>query len=212
MSLKFLKYIYHTYQKNKAIKGYENIYNSYIEKLDLISPQAYIYNSHISGNVTIEKEVRLESIHIDGCVKIGVNTAIEKNSRIISTINKIEIGRFCSIAPMVEVTTVNHNLNTASTYFMNGIIFDKPSTNDLFSKGSVKIGSDVWVGTQSIILPGVSIGDGAVVGANSTVTKDIPPYAIYAGNPARLIKWRFTSEIINELLRIKWWFWPLEKF
>lgn len=79
------------------------------------------------------------------------------------------------------------------------------------SNGGVVIGNDVWVGSCAFIMSGVNIGDGAVIAANAGVTKDVPPYAIVAGNPVRIVKFRFFHEIVDCLLRIKWWDWPVEK-
>jgi acetyltransferase-like isoleucine patch superfamily enzyme len=74
-------------------------------------------------------------------------------------------------------------------------------------KGDIKIGNDVWIGATSTIMSGVTIGDGAVIGAGSTITKDVPPFAIVAGNPGRVVKYRFTEEQIEKLLQISWWNW-----
>jgi acetyltransferase-like isoleucine patch superfamily enzyme len=79
------------------------------------------------------------------------------------------------------------------------------------SKGDVVIGNDVWLGYGSMIMSGVGIGDGAVIAAGAVVTRDVEPYSIVAGNPARLIKKRFDEETIDKLLKIKWWDWPVEK-
>jgi acetyltransferase-like isoleucine patch superfamily enzyme len=79
------------------------------------------------------------------------------------------------------------------------------------TKGNVVIGNDVWIGFGAIILSGVTIGDGAAIGACSVVTRDVPPYAIAAGNPAQIIRYRFPEEIVATLLRIKWWDWPEDK-
>jgi len=78
-------------------------------------------------------------------------------------------------------------------------------------KGDIKIGNDVWVGATSTIMSGVTIGDGAVIGAGSTITKDVPPFAIVAGNPGRVVKYRFTKEQIEKLLQIAWWNWEEDK-
>lgn len=78
-------------------------------------------------------------------------------------------------------------------------------------KGDINIGNDVWTGMDVTFLPGVTIGDGAVIAAGSVVTKDVPPYAIVGGNPAKALKYRFTKKQIKKLLKIKWWDWPLWK-
>jgi virginiamycin A acetyltransferase len=77
--------------------------------------------------------------------------------------------------------------------------------------GNITIGNDVWIGIDSCILSGVSIGNGAVIAARSTVVKDVPPYAIVGGNPAKLIRYRFSKAVIDELQHIAWWDWPLEE-
>lgn len=113
---------------------------------------------------------------------------------------KLNIGNFVSIAPGVQfLMGVNHQLNTITTYplYSRFIQYDKI---DASSKGEINIGDEVWLGTNALIMSGVTIGKGAIVAAGSIVTKDIPPYHIYGGNPAKLIKPRFTDEIIKELL------------
>lgn len=89
-----------------------------------------------------------------------------------------------------------------------GKVFGRIAT---YSKGDVRIGSDCWIGHGVVILSGVTIGDGAVVGAFSVVAKDVHPYSIVAGNPARMLRLRFSEEQIDQLLKIKWWDWPPEK-
>jgi acetyltransferase-like isoleucine patch superfamily enzyme len=79
------------------------------------------------------------------------------------------------------------------------------------TKGDVLIGNDVWIGNSALILSGVKIGDGAVIGARSVITKDVAPYSIFAGNPAKFYRFRFDEEKIAELLKISWWEWPFEK-
>lgn len=113
---------------------------------------------------------------------------------------KLNIGNFVSIAPGVQfLMGVNHQLNTITTYplYSRFIQYDKI---DASSKGEINIGDEVWIGTNALIMSGVTIGKGAIVAAGSIVTKDIPPYHIYGGNPAKVIKPRFTDEIIKELL------------
>ncbi len=125
----------------------------------------------------------------------------------------LTIGSFCSIAPGVKiflggehiiemVTTYPFNLFWKSGKYMQA----HPTT-----KGDVIIGNDVWIGAEALIMSGVNIGDGAVIGARSLVTKDIPPYCVVTGNPAVIKKKRFSDDIIESLLEIKWWNWDNQK-
>lgn len=127
---------------------------------------------------------------------------------------KITIGKFCSISPGVEIlVSGNHPIDTVSTYpFMSlkdiwpGALGECPT-----ARGDIHIGHDVWIGKDATILSGVTIGHGAVIGTQAVVAKDIPPYAIAVGNPARVIRYRFDEETIRMLLEVKWWDWPEEK-
>lgn len=128
----------------------------------------------------------------------------------------LKIGKFCSIAfDNVKIFLGgNHRVDWATTYPFNKIAeFSEASniTGHPSSKGDVVIGNDVWIGMNATILSGVTIGDGAVVAAHAVVTKDVPPYAIVAGNPARVVKMRFSDDVIEKLLELKWWDWPIEK-
>ncbi len=116
----------------------------------------------------------------------------------------LKIGKFCSISDDVTIFLGGeHETNTSSCY---------PFTlKNHQTKGNVTIGNDVWIGQYSTILSGVNIGDGAIIGANSLVTKDVPPYAVVGGNPAKLIKYRFDEETIEKLLELKWWDWDINK-
>jgi virginiamycin A acetyltransferase len=104
----------------------------------------------------------------------------------------------------------NHNYKKITTYFILQKLFQEKQ-QEVVSSGPINIGNDVWIGAGCKILSGVTIGNGAIIGANAIVTNDIPPYAIAAGNPARVIKFRFSNEIIQNLEKIKWWDWPIEK-
>lgn len=124
------------------------------------------------------------------------------------------IGNFCSISKdVVFVTGGIHPVNWVSTYpfrflwNLPGVFEDGMPT----TKGDIKIGSDVWIGTGAMVMSGVQIGDGAVVAARSVVTKDVPPYSIVGGVPAKVINYRFDQETIRHLLEIKWWEWNDEK-
>ena len=130
--------------------------------------------------------------------------------------NTLSIGSFCSFAQGVEIFLGGqHRINWITTsplyhLMVSHRVYGKPKYGDT-SKGPIIIGSDVWVGYKALILSGVRIGDGAVIGARSVVSKDIPPYAIAVGSPIVIKKYRFSEEVIKELLRIQWWNWPDEK-
>lgn len=129
----------------------------------------------------------------------------------------LEIGRFSSLASDIVINLYgDHDLAAVTTSPMRP--FSSPLTNDTpRSLGAPKpqervlIGNDVWIGHGAIILSNVSIGDGAAIGAGAVVTKDVPPYAIVAGNPAKVVRYRFDPDTIESLLQIRWWDWPLEK-
>lgn len=131
--------------------------------------------------------------------------------------DKLIIGKFCAIGKGVEfiMNGANHRMCGISTYPFNimGGGWEKsvPSLDELPLKGDTVIGNDVWFGQNVTVLPGVHIGDGAIIGTNSTVARDIPPYSIAVGNPCHVLKLRFDKEVIDYLLKLKWWDWPPEK-
>jgi len=126
----------------------------------------------------------------------------------------VNIGKFCSIADDITVlTNGNHKYNRVTTYpfsELNWIPITKENASAC-GKGDINIGNDVWIGHKSFIHSGITIGDGAVIAACSNITKDVPPYSLVGGNPAKVIKYRFDIETIQSLLQIKWWDWPQEK-
>ena len=131
---------------------------------------------------------------------------------------KLIIGKFCSIACGAKFlfNSANHTLKSLSTYPF-ALLFDEWNMNkkDVASgwdnKGDIVIGNDVWIGYKAIILAGVKIGDGAIIGTGALVTKDVPAYSIVGGVPAKIIRKRFSEDIINELEILKWWDWPKQK-
>ncbi|MDQ5988606.1 MAG: Streptogramin A acetyltransferase [Syntrophus sp. SKADARSKE-3] len=131
--------------------------------------------------------------------------------------DKLIIGKFCAIGRGVKfiMNGANHQLSSFSTYpffiFRNGWERTAPNLEDLPYKGDTAIGNDVWVGYDSLIMPGVKIGDGAIIASRSVVVTDVAPYTIAGGNPANPIKQRFATETISALLEIKWWDWDAQK-
>lgn len=132
--------------------------------------------------------------------------------KIYASKNSFSLGNFCSIADGVTIYSgAEHQTSWIKTYpFLEfpELIEDKDVNK---SKGNVTIGNDVWLADGVLVLSGVTIGDGAVVAARAVVTKDVKPYEIVGGNPAKHIKYRFNEEQISELLKIKWWDWDIEK-
>ena len=131
--------------------------------------------------------------------------------------DKLVIGKFCAIARGVKfiMNGANHALGGFSTYpfyiFGNGWEKVTPQTAELPYKGDTLIGNDVWIGYEAVIMPGVSVGDGAIIAAKSVVVSDVPAYAVVGGNPASKIRQRFDDEVIAALLDIAWWNWDAEK-
>lgn len=131
--------------------------------------------------------------------------------------DKLVIGKFCAIATGAKfiMSGANHKMNAFSTYpfgiFSKGWERVMPKPGELPNKGDTIVGNDVWIGTNAVILPGVRIGDGAIIGAYSVVSKDVLAYTIVAGNPARIVRERFSPEVKEKLLRMKWWDWSPEK-
>jgi len=132
--------------------------------------------------------------------------------------DKLKIGKFCSIACGAKFlfNSANHTVKSLSTYpfpifFEEWGLDVKDITSAWDNKGDIVIGNDVWIGYEAVIMSGVTIGDGAIIGTRAVVTKDVPPYTIVGGVPAKQIRKRFPEEIISELLKLKWWDWTFKK-
>jgi len=193
-----------------------------------------LYELAIEGTRDIYNRLRFAKSKIDRKCCIDSQTVIDKNCHVLenciilnskvnsysyigknSIVQNAKIGRFCSIANDVFIGLGRH----PAEYFSTSPIFYRVSNTfkiELVNKNyefeeylSVEIGNDVWIGARAIILDGIKIGDGAIIAANAVVTKDVPPYAIVGGIPAKVIKHRFKPEKIAELLHLKWWDWSL---
>ena len=180
-----------------------------------ISPKATLRNTKLSGFIKIEEGCKvLDGVRVDAGaeVSIGRYTSIMgPNTDIKSYIYPVEIGAFCSIARNVAIQEFNHKLNNLTTYHIHQNIFNADRKKDIYSKGPVEIGNDVWIGTQCLITSGAKIGNGAVIGANSVVVGEIPAYAVAIGSPAKVIKYRFDETTRNKIEQLNWWSWDIEK-
>ena len=132
--------------------------------------------------------------------------------------DRLIIGKYCSIACGAKFlfNSANHTMTSLSTYpfplfFEEWGLEKKNVTNAWDNKGDIVVGSDVWIGYEAVILAGVTIGDGAIIGTRAVVTKDVPPYTIVGGIPAKPIRKRFDDEMISHLLALKWWDWAEER-
>jgi len=143
----------------------------------------------------------------EGCVRY-----LDKRSK---EVDKLIVGKYCSIgsgAVFMMAGNQGHESKWVSTFpfYYQANIF-KHARNAYNKVGDTIIGNDVWVGTEAMIMAGITIGSGAIIAARAVVVKDVPPYAVVGGNPAKVIKYRFTETEIENLLKLKWWDWPEEK-
>ncbi len=183
------------YQKYKRKK----IYKKNSGKSLLLGLGCGIHNVTFGNYVYIGSKVNLNN------VEIGNHSYVNSNSRIRDT----RIGKFCSIASEVKIVLGSHPMNLISThpaFYSNNKAFKTFSTETQFQEYfPVEIGNDVWIGEEVMIPGGIKIGDGAVIASRSVVTKDVMPYSVVGGVPAKHIKYRFTIKEIELLLKFKWW-------
>ncbi|ARD86911.1 acetyltransferase [Rickettsia bellii] len=189
------------------------IFNSY---RDSVYIKDHVKSKHIIAGEYSYYSGYYHGVVFDECV---MYLDVENNNCDADEIDKLIIGKFCSIATGVKFMmggTQWHNYNWIASYPLDSFDEDfdnyetvPPKAYKL--KGDTVLGNDVWIGTESLIMSGIKIADGAIVGARSLVTKNIGAYEIWGGNPARLIKKRFSDEDIEKLLQIKWWDWSDDK-
>ena len=178
---------------------YQTIYlNTIINNPNIIVGDYTIYNDFVNDPTQFEKNNVLYHYPINQ--------------------DRLIIGKFCSIACGAKFlfNSANHALRSLSNYtfplfFEEWGLNKKNVASAWDNKGDIIIGNDVWIGYEAVIMPGVHIGDGAVIAARAVVTKDVPPYTIVGGTPARKIRMRFEEETIAKLQQIQWWNWPVEK-
>ncbi|WP_207541285.1 CatB-related O-acetyltransferase [Sabulicella rubraurantiaca] len=149
--------------------------------------------------LSMERSVFLDRVRLEGGVSFGAHTYVNFGSDIRHT----KIGRYCSVGSRVITSPGRHPLDWMSTH----PLVVRRSTTRFFENTDrvVRIGNDVWIGDGSKLMPGISVGHGAIIAAGAVVTKDVPPYAIVGGVPARIIRFRFNEDTVQRLLRLEWW-------
>lgn len=178
--------------RHKLLKKFPSIRLGYM---------SFVYRSVIGKNVIVYDNVLISDSSIGDYSYVGSH----------GRISRVTMGKFCSIASDVYMGLGRHPLNLRSTYpgfYKNSQGYYKVAPeyiSDFPEYEQIVVGNDVWVGTRAMVMDGVTIGDGAVVAAGAVVTKDIPPYAIVGGVPAKIIRFRFSQDKIDSLLRSQWW-------
>jgi acetyltransferase-like isoleucine patch superfamily enzyme/SAM-dependent methyltransferase len=188
-----------------------------LEDLPTCAPQDWEQDTPHSESFAIAPVLWLKDIVEDPRVSIGDYTYADGPVEwVLSNLDeRIEIGKFCAIAPKVTIFGGGeHDTQRTTTFPLN--LFFRPETLqhgnlDATTKGITRIGNDVWIGQGATLLSGITVGNGAVIGAEAVVTRDVPAYTIVAGNPARVIRPRFSDEVIAQLLDLKWWDWEIEQ-
>jgi acetyltransferase-like isoleucine patch superfamily enzyme len=170
--------------------------NNKIKNFDLLSIKAQINRS------ILDDEVRVSAYANIADSKIGYLSSIGKYTKI----THCEIGKYCAISWDATINAVNHPLDSLTVNafpyvpYVGGFVSERTQN---YKKVIIK--NDVWIGANSVIMPGITIGNGAIIGAGAVVTKDVPDYAVVAGVPAKVIKYRFDEKTISKLLELEWW-------
>jgi virginiamycin A acetyltransferase len=217
-----------------ATRNFEDAIDAFRQAIDLGDQSAEVYDALIDALEAMERHKEASQIMLSKSQihKFSLPYTRKFNNYTKYTVGKytygapivkdwhqgttLKIGDFCSIAENVTILLGgNHPVNWVSS-FPFGAIFEEFQGQcgeypEKMSKGDVIIGNDVWIGLNATILSGITIGDGVIIAANAVVTKSVEPYAIVGGNPAKLIKKRFSDEAISKLLVIKWWNWEIDK-
>jgi acetyltransferase-like isoleucine patch superfamily enzyme len=194
---------------NAKLKALRDVYWYY----KLYGPASFTKDS-LAGLVLLRNRIHKNNnrkFESHKCVSAGDFTDISRAE--VETRNydtKLVMGKYCSVACGASFLLGAEHITNFNTTYGFGCVRAYRGLKGERTKGDIVIGNDVWIGSDVKILSGVNIGDGAVIGANSLVTKNVPKYAIYGGNPAKLIRMRFGEDIIKMFEEIKWWDWPLE--
>lgn len=172
------------------------------QQLDVREGASIARNCRIRGRVTLGPHVTVgPGCTLFGDVEVGRGTKLNGG---IEVVGEVSFGNYCALAPDIRFQQKNHEISKPA---MQGRFYGRVLDSDLeyMPEDPITVGSDVWMGARAMVLPGVTIGDGAVVGAGSIVTDDVDPYAVVAGVPASHIRWRFPEAIRDALLNLAWW-------
>lgn len=193
---------------------------SIIDKSALIYSEVRIVNSIIGENCVIGDNSDIVDSFMANHSEFGRRNIVRNVSMgtgsytgTNSVLKMCEVGKYCSISWNTSIGGGSHNYHNVSMYtdyWFERVFGLSKRENEINKNKKTIIGNDVWIAAGAHVLRGIHIGDGAVVAANAVVTKDVPPYAIVAGVPARIIKYRFEKDIIDLLLKIEWWNWPTD--
>ena len=188
------------------MKSIKLILKKLVEKV-LYTPEIFCNGTVISGKIQGLQNVELEGKNgiLNGCnfsgkIKIGYATTLGYNNIIHGD---IQIGKYCQLGYNVSLISTNHPISHITTY-INKNLFDG-ELKKFKNTEKIYIGHDVWIGHNAIVLSGVNVGNGAIIAAGAVVTKDVPPYSIVAGVPAKVIKKRFSDKIIKQVEALQWW-------
>lgn len=177
----------------------KSIMNKYHDKFLKVGKNVDISNSKIGMKIYLGSNIKITNSSISDHTYIASNTRI----------SNAHIGKYCSIAENVQINLGEHPINYVSThpaFYSNNKEFETYADKLYYKEiHNVEIGNDVWIGYNSVVMGGVVISDGAIIASGAVVTKDVEPYSIVGGVPAKHIKYRFTKEEIKEILKIKWW-------
>lgn len=183
-----------------------------IDPTAAVSRNARLTATSIFGPARIGDYAALHEAVLSGPVSIGRNSSLwGPGIYVLAKRDPIEIGNFCSIARDVSIHGYFHDAQRISTHFIGRNVLGRDVEDEIVTRGVTRIGHDVWIGAGVHVMAGVTIGNGAIIGAGSVVSRDIPPYAVAVGSPARVLRFRFDESTITRVQDSCWWEWSHEK-
>ena len=178
-----------------------------------VDQRAWVSGSTLGPRVQIAEGCKIYRSNLGGKVDVDRYSSLWGPDIIVAAqIHGVRIGAFCSIAHHVSMHETFHNAQRTTTYLIERNLLACPEgAGAEISRGPIVIGSDVWIGNGARLMSGVTVGDGSIIGAGAVVTRDVPPFTIVGGNPARHIRARFDPETTTRLMALQWWTWPEER-